>query len=106
MVVEVGSQTEDQPNFLFRYDKNQPEMGRCENCYHEKVLKAKCPCGKANYCSQECRQSDENYHIKTCEYLNKVDINKIDFSMVDPMAANGRQGLVNLGNTCYMNSAL
>ena len=44
--------------------------------------------------------------MKTCEYLNRIDVNAINFSVVDPMAAQGRQGLANLGNTCYMNSAL
>lgn len=77
MVVEVAASTADEtkPRFLFKYDKSNPVMGKCENCYDEKVLKVKCPCGKANYCSQECRQKDENYHMRTCEYLNKVDVN-------------------------------
>lgn len=50
--------------------------------------------------------ADENYHIKTCEYLNRIDVAKINFADVDFLAAQGRQGLANIGNTCYMNSAL
>jgi hypothetical protein len=81
MVIEVSAVPDQgKPRFLFKYDKSSPVLGKCENCFNERVLKSKCPCGKANYCNPECRQADENYHIKTCAYLNRIDIDAISFT--------------------------
>lgn len=42
-----------------------------------------------------------------CEFMNTVRVSKKDkFYTVASMAARGIVGLQNLGNSCYMNSAL
>jgi len=70
------------------------------------MLRVKCPCDKVEYCDTDCQNRDEYAHSKVCDYHNKVDLTKIDFSGKENAAANGECGLSNLGNTCYMNSAL
>jgi hypothetical protein len=55
MVAEVAADVQDRPRFIFKYDTSQPELGKCENCFNEKILKVKCPCGKVAYCCAECR---------------------------------------------------
>jgi hypothetical protein len=55
MVAEVAADVTEKPKFIFKYDTSIPEMGKCENCFSEKVLKVKCPCGKVSYCTADCR---------------------------------------------------
>lgn len=57
MVVEQAQKNAgaEKPRFMFKYDRNTPELGKCENCFKEQVLKVKCPCGKVSYCNAECR---------------------------------------------------
>jgi ubiquitin carboxyl-terminal hydrolase 4/11/15 len=46
------------------------------------------------------------YHEDKCEYQNNLSVKDIDFRKVDVGASKGMKGLSNMGNTCYMNSAL
>ena len=51
---------------------------------------------------------DETYHKAYCESnqnINDVSV-QIDYAEVQFNSADGVVGLNNLGNTCYMNSAL
>jgi hypothetical protein len=45
----------EKPKFMFKYDRNIHDVGKCENCFEEQILKVKCPCGKVSYCDAECR---------------------------------------------------
>ena len=68
-------------------------------------MKIKCACKKVFYCDERCRKKDEHYHLPNCDALDDIDLNTVDFTP-EPGARHGLVGLQNLGNTCYMNSAL
>ena len=65
---------------MFSYDKNETEPAKCENCYQFKKLRVRCPCGKADYCSQTCKEKDEEFHSNTCSFAQQLDINSVDFN--------------------------
>lgn len=48
---------------------------------------------------------DERFHLQNCDAENSVNFDKLKFEVM-PNAKRGVVGLYNLGNTCYMNSAL
>lgn len=102
LVVEI--QTADSP-FIFRYNKNPGAYGKCDFCYSTGILKTKCACSKVQYCNNECKRKDENYHLPNCDIENQIDFTKMKFEQMSG-AKKGVVGLYNLGNTCYMNSAL
>ena len=69
------------------------EVGPCAACCTE--AKSTCNrCGTAKYCSRACQSSHWPFHRKVCSTGGG-----------DP-ARRGVVGCVNLGNSCYMNSAL
>jgi ubiquitin carboxyl-terminal hydrolase 4/11/15 len=68
-------------------------------------MKIVCGCKKVQYCNDKCRKKDEIYHLANCDIQNEVNFASIDYVKHD-MARNGIVGLNNIGNTCYMNSAL
>jgi hypothetical protein len=91
--------------FIFRYNRNPGTYGKCENCYTTGILTVQCVCKKASYCTADCKRKDEKYHLANCEAENVIDFEKMKFEAM-PFARKGVVGLCNLGNTCFMNSAL
>lgn len=74
MVVEIS--TPGNP-FIFRFNKDPGEFGKCEGCYYIKPLPVKCECEKVLYCTMTCKIKDESFHKPKCEVENKIDFDKL-----------------------------
>lgn len=79
-------------------------LERCDNCGILKKLSHQCECGKVFYCSDRCKQINSYYHSIICEKQD-CESQECEFNF-DSDSRFGLCGLNNLGNTCYMNSAL
>ena len=75
---------------------------KCSLCQKESRLFYSCSCQKVCYCSKRCQQKDFNNHFLICKNhcLEEFPNKKNAFSV------KAICGLRNLGNTCYMNTAL
>ena len=91
--------------FIFKYNKNPGEYGKCEGCYQTSLLKVSCVCKEVHYCSERCQKNDERYHLNKCKAELVVDAKTMKMERKQD-AKRGVVGLTNLGNTCFMNSAL
>jgi len=87
--------------FIFRYRRNV-RPGVCPACNLHKFLVCSCSCELVSYCSEQCRDSDKAFHSQICPHVGIGEV-KIAKKMD---AKNGVVGLANMGNTCYLNSAL
>lgn len=102
VVVEVGT-----PAFAFKYvDEGRLQIGSCEFCNQREILRVECPCKRVKYCTEECRRKDEHFHLPTCSAQADAELNSVSVARRSSSSKNGIVGLMNLGNTCYMNSSL
>jgi len=77
---------------------------KCDFCKTISFLDYSCICGKKFYCSEICKYTDKLDHSKKCPKAFDSDEEKEiekKYKCID-----GLCGLENLGNTCYMNSAI
>ena len=88
-------------------------LGLCTRCKYKQITYNACECQNCFFCLKTCETSykeKKNDHFKTCKihlmstfsnqnknYYHNNNNNELVFSLT---------GLANLGNTCYMNSAL
>ena len=95
-------------SFLFAKEHNEKGLFQCSICNKWETVGNKYNCPKCNlsfYCSKKCSESSINdYHIKLHYYLKDLQIKNINnnfkynnYNLV---------GLMNLGNTCFINSTL
>ena len=70
----------------------------CASCHKAGSLQSCSKCKTTKYCSTSCQQSHFKYHKPNCKSSQMPDPKK--------RGRRGMVGLQNLGNTCFMNSAL
>ncbi|CAD8175796.1 unnamed protein product [Paramecium octaurelia] len=100
----LGDFKEMQKNWAIKHP-NFPMEGKCEGCYNFKVLQFPCDCKKVSYCTEECKKRDEAYHLPRCEKTDSDD-ETMDKLQRNENSMDGKVGLKNLGNTCFMNSGI
>ncbi|EGR32981.1 ubiquitin carboxyl-terminal hydrolase family protein, putative [Ichthyophthirius multifiliis] len=117
LIIEIQR---NKQNWLFKIENEEDQNEiQCNFCRHYKILKYDCTCKKVKYCSETCKLKDFSYHIKICDNEDSRNNTDDDIEEVESPflhndnifqfkqnAAKGICGLVNLGNTCFMNSAL
>lgn len=129
LLVEV----KDDDKSFFLYNDDEFFVGLCDKCEKKTVLSYICPCKIMTYCSEKCKQEDQN-HRSQCEKLNlkRTVSNQASYKMINENIDDHNNnhdkdihtnnftfnnnpikksesvpvGLENLGNTCYMNAAL
>eukprot|EP00347_Sterkiella_histriomuscorum_P018454 403345455 len=94
--------------FAFQFRKNQRiYIGKCEFCTQKKTLKVECVCKRVKYCNELCQEKDKRWHIPSCSAMADAELQKgVQGFQRSSRARDGKVGLGNLGNTCYMNSSL
>jgi ubiquitin carboxyl-terminal hydrolase 4/11/15 len=89
---------------IFEVSKVEIKEGKCEGCNDRKFLRYFCECKDVWYCSNACQDRDKNWHKKNCKKLFKLD--EDNYIIQSSKSMNGKVGLQNLGNTCFMNTSL
>ena len=104
VIVEV----KDSGSFSFKFKKNERiYIGKCEFCTQKKILKVECACKRVKYCTESCLEKDKRWHLPSCGAMADAELKRgVASFQRSAMAKDGKVGLSNLGNTCYMNSSL
>ena len=89
-------------NNLHYFSKKEIVEGKCSFCKKEKKLLYNCSCKEKYYCSKKCKNKDFPQHYSQCSNIClEPAFDKKNIFSVESIC-----GLKNLGNTCYMNTAL
>jgi hypothetical protein len=86
---------------LFKVKEIEAKCGQCPKCQIKQILHYPSECKCILYCSKKCSFEDYYIHMQSCEKeKEKLTIEKSSDSKL------GLVGLINIGNTCFMNTAI
>ena len=89
--------------FIFRHPPST-KVGKCDFCGHRLPLPVACSCKEASYCSRECRDADKDFHNDDCPAVyHGEDLSEFSQKSNSSM---GLTGLQNVGNSCFISSAI
>ena len=104
---------EPKKNTIFFKDdtKLNYRIGKCcyNYCKNKGILPIYCECLKKFYCSAGCKEKDKQYHDEDCLYSLGKKFKELSLHLSKPFTSEslvGKTGIRNIGNTCYMNTAL
>ena len=78
-------------------------------CSNRNILTISCECKKKYYCSLQCKFRDRVFHEDECQYSLANYFMSMSQKITKPFmkeSAIGLKGIRNIGNTCYMSTAL
>ena len=88
-------------NLNYFYETKYKE-GCCPTCQRRATLIYNCSCQEQWYCSKRCQNRDFKNHYESC----KTHCLELDNIKKNIFSVRAICGLRNLGNTCYMNTAV
>lgn len=93
-----------------KYERNvnlKDNLGFCYNCRENTVLNFNCDCEIVSYCSIDCKYEDHLEHYYLCPKIKNYFFDfENDLKNFSGDFNNGEIGLINIGNSCYLNSLL
>ena len=104
-------------SFFYKNPKIKYKICACDygGCRNKGIMTKSCDCGQKYYCSEKCKNNHKKYHEEECsnlllKYFIDVNENKnINLNNNNKIYGEyflGIKGIKNIGNTCYMNTAL
>jgi ubiquitin carboxyl-terminal hydrolase 4/11/15 len=82
------------------------KIAQCDQCQKDSSLLYTCICRKVWYCSEKCLVDHEKTHKPLCSNIKFEAIEEYKLEFSEQYSLKGICGIKNLGNTCYMNTAL
>ena len=106
LIIEIFDK--NSKSYLSQKEKNGKNLYQCSICHKWEPISNKYNCPKCHlsfYCSKKCSDSLlNNEHFQFHEYLKELQIKNNNIS--NKYNNNNIVGLLNLGNTCFINSTL
>ena len=106
IIIEQGINSlfyKDDTNFNYK-------IGSCDfiSCAKKTILTYYCECQKKFYCSSKCKENDKRFHEDECQYSLSNYFISMSQQICRPFTKEylGTKGIRNIGNTCYMSTAL
>ena len=106
IIIEQGINSlfyKDESNFNYK-------IGTCNfiSCSRTTILTYYCECQKKFYCSSICKEQDKRFHEDECQYSLSNYFISMSQQICRPFTKEhlGTKGIRNIGNTCYMSTAL